>query len=517
MKLRFFLTCLSTIILIRVAANNIQVSNASLIDNNTAAGTCMVQFDLSWENSWMLNGVVNWDAAWVFVKFKTSQGIWQHARLADTGHLMPSGSQLELGLLTPGAAYDQVSNPVVGTFIRRTNEGSGTFTAMGVKLNWNYFAQGIGSNDIAEVRVFAIEMVHVNQGAFAAGSGGAEADAFIRTTIGTADATTAPSGTGSLGGQSGGYPTSQVAPSNSAWPNGFKAFYCMKYEISQQGYVDLLNTLTYEQQQMRTVASPAAASGSAALSPGNSHRNGIDVQTAGVAGVSPAVYACNYNGNSLFGEPADGKDIACNFLGWGDVAAYLDWSGLRPMTELEFEKACRGPLLAVPNEFAWGTASVSPAIYTLANAGANNEAIATNYGTAGNALYDQYQMFSSSYGPYRVGIFAAHGSNSGRVTSGSSYYGIMELSGNTWENTITIGNASGRSFNGVHGNGSLDSNGEHDATTWPLASTGEGKGLRGGDLIGSVNSMQVSFRSYAMTANVGRQIESGGRGVRTAP
>ena len=33
-------------------ANNIQVTNAALANNNNIAGTVDVQFDLSWENSW---------------------------------------------------------------------------------------------------------------------------------------------------------------------------------------------------------------------------------------------------------------------------------------------------------------------------------------------------------------------------------------------------------------------------------------------------------------------------------
>lgn len=34
--------------------------------------------------------------------------------------------------------------------------------------------------------------------------------------------------------------------------------------------------------------------------------------------------------------------------------AYLNWSGLRPMTELEYEKSCRGERAAFANEMAWG-------------------------------------------------------------------------------------------------------------------------------------------------------------------
>jgi len=40
---------------------------------------------------------------------------------------------------------------------------------------------------------------------------------------------------------------------------------------------------------------------------------------------------------------------ACNLLSWWDGAKFAAWAGLRPMSELEYEKACRGPLKPVPD------------------------------------------------------------------------------------------------------------------------------------------------------------------------
>ena len=45
--------------------------------------------------------------------------------------------------------------------------------------------------------------------------------------------------------------------------------------------------------------------------------------------------------DSIFNSPNDGLYIPLH-ISWSDMSAYLDWSGLRPMTELEYEKACRG-------------------------------------------------------------------------------------------------------------------------------------------------------------------------------
>ena len=315
-------------------ANNLQITNSALTGNTGTSA--LVQFDLSWENSWRGGAVTNWDAAWVFVKYRTSiTGPWLHANLNNTGHVAATGSQIDLGLLTPGTAYNANTNPVVGVFVYRNAAGTGNLSLPGTQLQWNFAAQGLNYADIAQVQVFTIEMVYVPQGSFAAGSGGTEISAFTLTTINTASATTAPSGTGSLGGQAGGFPTGQTAPANASWPNGFNAVYCMKYEVTQQGYVDFLNTLSYTQQVTRTANAPNSVAGTAAMNTTNTSRNGIDIQTLGVASTTPAVYACNLNGNTTYGEATDGKDIACNFLSWGDLTAYLDWSGLRPMTELE--------------------------------------------------------------------------------------------------------------------------------------------------------------------------------------
>jgi len=494
-------------------ANNITTSAGSLV-NNTGT-TALVQFNVTWDNSWRI-APDRRDAAWVFVKYRASDGVWRHCSLNDAGHTAPAGSTITPGLVDPAGAFDASTNPAVGAFIYRSADGSGTFNANGVQLLWNYSVNGVALIDVAEIRVFAIEMAYVPQGAFAAGSGGSEPSAFTLTTINTANATTAPSGVGSLGGQAGGYPTGQTAPTSASWPNGFNAFYCMKYEVSQQGYVDLLNTLTYTQQVTRTATAPNSAAGTGALSSTNLNRNGIDIQTPGIASTTPALYACNLNGNGVYGEATDGRDLACNALSWGDLTAYLDWSGLRPMTELEFEKACRGTLPSVANEYPWGTTAIAGSAYTLSATGATNEGIATNYSTtAGNGSY--ITTDGAIDGPLRVGIFAANGSNSGRVTAGASYYGIMELSGNLWERPVTIGNVQGRAFTGAHGNGVVAVNGDPDGATWPAPATALGAGFRGGAWDASATSLRVSDRDDAANIGSDRFGSVGGRGARLSP
>ena len=250
------LACAST------TANNIQVQNLSLAGNT---GTSVqVQFDLSWENSWREGGLPNWDAAWVFVKYRTNTaGPWLHANLTQTGHVAAPGSQIQLGVLTPANAYNALTNPAVGVFILRDAPGTGNLNLPGTQLQWNYAALGLSFFDIAQVQVFAIEMVNVPQGAFYIGSGGTETGSFtdgawvsggtIPLRILSENALTFLVTGGVLWGTSS-TGTSTIGPTGgllALYPKGFGPFYCMKYEVSQQGYVDFLNTLSYTQQTLR--------------------------------------------------------------------------------------------------------------------------------------------------------------------------------------------------------------------------------------------------------------------------
>jgi formylglycine-generating enzyme required for sulfatase activity len=376
-----------------------------------------------------------------------------------------------------------------------------------VRLRWKYGSNGLDLDSV-DIQVFAIEMVYVPQGSFAAGSGGSENSAFTLTTINTATATTAPTGSGGFSGSAeGGYPSGQTAPANASWPNGYDAFYCMKYEISQGHYRDFLNTLTYAQQVNRTGTSPSSGARTGALVSNNSTRSGIDIQSSGVdTTYVPAIYGCNMDGDGNFNESNDGEWVACHFIIWADVCAYLDWAGLRPMTELEYEKACRGDQAPVANEYAWGSTSITGAT-GISNGGANNE----TFSNAGANC----AIASATTGPLRVGAFA--GGATTRAQAGATYYGIMEMSGSLWERVVSIGHGTGRAFTGTHGNGALSSAGNANATSWPGTSA-IGSGLRGSNWGNQTSWACVSDRTYAVTITTTtvRYNRDGGRGVRTA-
>lgn len=519
-------TALALLLTASMSANNIQVTNFSLT-GNTGTST-QVRFDLSWENSWRGGGVTNWDAAWVFVKYRSALGgPWQHANLNNTGHVAATGSQIDPGLRTPGTAYNASTNPVVGVFIYRDAAGNGNLSLPNTQLNWNYSAQGLAPNDILEVQVFALEMVYVNQGAFHLATGGTEQASFtdgswtsgasITYQVTSENAIQIAQSAGNLWALNN--PTPQfpgAGPAGtlpSGFPKGFAPFYCLKYELSNQAYVDFLNTLSYTQQTARTTTAPNAASGSAVLEDdffAEETNAVIRIEIPGVASGTPAVYGTNFNGNGTFDEANDGADIACYMLSWGDITAYMDWAALRPMSEFEFQKTCRGTIAPVANEYAWGTATLASSAYTLANAGASNEGITTNYSTtSGNALYISTR--GSLNRPLRVGIFSANATNTGRVTAGASYYGVMELSGNTEEPVVVTREVSGRSFTGMHGDGALTSAGAANVATWPGSGTFIGGDWGGG----GPTFMMVSNRNYTSPGN-DRIMTHGGRGVRSA-
>jgi Sulfatase-modifying factor enzyme 1 len=491
-------------------ANNIQVTNATLTgDNGTSV---MVQFDVSWENSWRGVGMPNWDAAWIFVKWRNGAGVWQHANLNSTGHTAPVGSTIDGGLLNPALAYNATTNPAVGVFIRRSADGTGTFTLTGVQLNWPYAAQGIAYPTIAQAQVFGIEMVYAPQGAFFVGSGGTEPSSLtngvtnlspsVPYQISSEGAINAANTAGSIWGIGS---TMTVGTVPAAFPKGFNAFYCMKYETSQQGYVDFLNTLDYTAQTARTALAPNSAAGTPAMGT-NFNRQNIDIQTPGVASTTPAVYACNANANGVYGEAADGKDVVMNYMNVSDLLAYLDWSGLRPMTELEYEKACRGTNAPLANEYAWGTATAPGVTYTLANTNLNNEGIATGYSATGP------NHSNNSVQPLRVGIFAAHAGNSSRQTSGATIYGIMEMTESVCEPAVNAREATGRSYTGQHGNGALAA-GLADAATWNATVMP----WRGGFFGSPYQVSQGGACSPNSPCTTNRDPNTGGRGVRTAP
>ncbi len=418
-------------------------------------------------------------------------GDWQHARLNNDGHSGGggTGATIAAGLLDPGSAFNTSTNPGIGVFIHRSADGTGTFTITGAQLRWNYGANSVNDNATVDVQVFAIEMVYVPEGAFTVGSGGTELGSFtngswvsgatVALSISSESELAIAHSTGNLWGTSSSG-TSTIGATGSlpaAFPKGYAGFYCQKYEITQQQYVDFLNTLTQTQADIRKYT-------------GNTYRYAITGSTVG-----------SYTTTNPY--------VGCNWMSWMDGAAYSDWAGLRPLTELEYEKACRGTLTPVANECSWGNSTATAAI-NIADPGASNE---TTYTSGANVAFSNLTS-----GPMRVGVFAT--SNTTRAQSGASYYGIMELSGNLFERAVSVGLTTGRAFTGVHGNGALSTDGHANETAWPGLSGGEvingnGTSSRGG--CWNCGTSGISDRSLNATENATRNLSLGFRAVRLVP
>jgi len=529
MKFLANLIVVSLLMLINPSAfsNNILIENVSLEDQVAAEHYVYIEFDLSWDNSWRTTAVPNnWDAAWVFCKYRIAGGEWRHVYLHFAGHTAPGGAAISL----PGDS--------TGVFIYRDSNGSGSNNWDNIRLRWDYGYEGVNDDAALEVKVLAIEMVYVNQGAYYLGDSTSNdhyftynnPKSFYRVTSEAAILTGFTEGYLYASGMYAG-----AIPA--AYPKGYQAFYVMKYELSQEQYTGFLNSLTRTQQNTRTatdisgttVTNVFVMSGSATVIARNGIRCNGTLPAAG-----PVNFYSDYDNDGIGNEANDGQNIACNFLNWPDLAAYLDWAGLRIMTQLEFEKACRGPNNPVGGEFAWGNALIHGSTYTIANAGAADEVISSMPENTGNCLYNATDPYSGHI--MRCGIFAASSVNHTRMETGATFYGIMEMSGNVFETSINTYHFAGWSFTGLHGNGELLTTGDADVNYWPGINGNEdehtantafltsgvtsyaGTGFRGSNTIYSASGLPISSREFAAGWDLSERWNfSGGRGCRTSP
>ena len=140
MKTKLFLFFLMLIAATQMKANNMLVKNVTTTGDNAANKTIQVQFDMSWDNSW--RDAINWDAAWIFMKYKDVNGNWQHVQLNTTGFANGTGT----------ANTIQVGSDKVGAFVYRSAAGTGTYFRSspyvdggGVGLHYAV-AAGVGTN-----------------------------------------------------------------------------------------------------------------------------------------------------------------------------------------------------------------------------------------------------------------------------------------------------------------------------------------------------------------------------------
>jgi len=461
MKKAALLFVCSIAVFLTSIANNVVVSTVSLGPQVTGGPISthytQVNYDITWQNSWRTStNESNYDGCWIFVKFrKQSTSVWQHATINLTGNVVPGGSTI------------QTSADGKGVWMYRNADGIGTVNWTAAGLRWNYGADGVLDNENVEVRVYAVEMVYVPQNPFNLGNSSAETgkfrDGLVDTWFPITSEAVIACGTaaGNLRADAN-FLNSGTVPA--AFPKGYNAFWSMKYEFSKQQVVDFLNTLDQTNANARN--------------------------SVAATGLVP---------NMVVTQPERAAELTAvqNYLAW------LDWAAMRPMTELEYEKACRGGNnLPSPLEYAWGNTTIA-AITTPTNQGAANETWAT-----GNANYAGGPSV-----PMRCGALATASSN--RTSSGATFYGIMEMSGNYTELVVYAGNAAGRTYTGLHGDGVLNATAEANTANWQNAVNDNAMTARGGAYNTATANLQMCNRITGAYVYNGAYGLLNGRGVRT--
>lgn len=506
MRLSFYILAATfTFCSLQLQANNLRFGSAAQQGSS-------ISISVAWDNGWNFTQTGgSSDAIWLFAKGKLANGLWEHVSLSSNSFDHSYNEPLTIEAAGDGK----------GVFICPTNQGafSVPFTNISVKVSSNL-------SSYVELKVYGIEMVYIPQGAFYLGDGASisslansQGNPYL---VNSEEAIS--TGTLTLANPNNYFDPpalSGTVPAN--FPKGYNPFYIMKYEVSQLQYVEFLNTLSYTQQQNRTWRLPNLNAGTFAMvnpyQPDSLYRNSIVIATPGVQSVSSAVYAVNGNENQNFNEENDAQCRAANFLSWADLTAYLDWAALRPITEMEFEKACRGSNSSVAGEFAWGTPLIINA-NTAINDGTIFETVSeVSSGESGLANHGTVVAAEGwgLRGPLRTG-FAANQATS-RIGSGASYYGVMELSGNIWEMVIAA-NGDGLTFTGIFGDGTIDSSGDANESGWSNPSTASGVILRGGawgsivSEVGAWRDLAVSDRYYSHVKPSTRRNSLGGRGGR---
>lgn len=430
-----------------------------------------VELDVAWRNAW--SNERNHDAAWIVLRTPGDLG-------GSLLRLEPRGAARADGVR---AGKVLISEDGVGCFVHLGEPWRGD-------VSWKVsLPLPAETSRGVDPEAFALEMVLVPAGPFELGEDhpqARESGSFYRcgpdgAPVGTfrveseAEIPIGPS-QGSLhydDGRHANYRGDRQGPLPGAFPKGTRAFYVMKYELRQGTYAEFLDRLP--------------ESWSARRAP-------LDLDDEQAA-------TCTIARMESGRFTALAPQRPANFVTWDDTAAFADWMGLRPMTELEFEKAARGPVRPVSLDYPWGSDSregmrrrVLPT-RDLAHADAESESDL---------------------------------SDATRERHGASWCWVFDLSGSLWERVVSAGHPLGRAFRGTHGDGVLDpQSGAATNADWPrggaTVEAADGIGFRGGaeyfkghDGLTNPES-RVGVRTYAAWNGAMRAPTYSARACRTAP
>ncbi len=455
----------------RAEATEIRVATRG-VERAAGSDAVTVVAHVTWKNAW--RNARNYDAAWLFVKVRIGpNGGWTHARLRGIAADSASPS------LTCSVSPDGV-----GAFCAPASAHRGSVSArIKLEIDMTGVPERVRTSPQLEGKVFGIEMVYIPEGPFSIGDPdvkSAEYAAFYRSDAkgehagplrltSEAEIRVAPeAGALYYKAKYAQYEGDRSGPIPAEFPKGTRAFYVMKYELLQGQYVEFLNSL-----EMHFAYSRAIQGG-----PGYGAQRG-SIRLDG------------------FTYVAERPNRPANWVSWDDGTAFADWAGLRPMTDLEFTKAARGPVDPVAGDYPWGTSSRA----RLRRRMQPDDDLAQT----GDA--DESRLTDST-----------------REALGASYFWVMDLAGSVWEKVVTIGHPTGRAFKGTHGDGMLREYGIATNADWPAGDneTG-GYGYRGGGYYErgmpdrDFNPYSpVEWRRYGSWGGAPRSIAYGFRAARTA-
>ncbi|MGB0165805.1 MAG: SUMF1/EgtB/PvdO family nonheme iron enzyme [Luteibaculum sp.] len=450
-------------------ANNVKIENVSYTAIN--GGTQYeITFDISWENAWNLDSYFS-DAVWVFAKYKTPMNpVWRHLKISND----LIGSAGELGHRTTADK--------MGVIVALATSKVGNVAPTQLKITSDVLPT---PSSIADIKLFAVEMVVVPDGPFWLGDG---SDKSVYSVLNSPDF--APIYVDQ--NQSNLQVTLNASQNLSQFIDVFTdGFLAMKYECSRAQFVAFFNLLTLSQQDSISTKN---------LLTQNTEVFEVFENVSGIKARNPnfpdppqealEIYLDN-GANGIYNEVADGSHLPMVGADVYGMLAYADWSGMRPMTEAQYEKSCRGPLYPVPGEYAWGnnqitpvsaSDSVNPGFYSQkfkAIVGNNNESLA------------------------RVGFMSGPNTNS-RYTSSSSYYGICDLTGNAIE--LVVWSSAGLQV-AVDGDGELNQFAESDwiqIIGYNLTASQKGGGINtSAGFLSTVSQYQSVDRASSLSPNRG--------------
>ena len=465
------------------------------------AGTAELSVALSWNGSW--KNEINLDGVYLFAKYRAKGETGYHsARLTES-----SEGEFDTADKAPSCVSVGSTSAPAGVYVPETRIGMFVYPLEKqekAEMKLGDIRIAVELPETAEdIKLFALEMVYVPEGSHYVGDpangiskGGKlknclytypDKGAFL---IESEDAIEFAPEDGHLYcdlDTPNGRQEDDRFTIPAEFPKGYKAMWYMKYSLTEGQFTDFLNCLTRKQQQAHCMADLSTED--------------IPNYYAVTDTVEPRdrceVY-CSRFGNTLdkpvkFYTAAPNR--AMNAISFADTSAFACFAGLRPLTELEYEKACRGPLPAVAGEFAWGSTRIGRVFHFDGVDGSGfekpvpqkpGEITNCNFGTDIAPFEKAFKTVPDNpgwIGPVTVGLFENSAPNAElteRERTGASYYGIMELCGNVWENLVTLGREEGRAYVPKHGSGELDEEGYHNMDCWPDPKTAKGAGVRGG-------------------------------------